>query len=359
MLRGLAAVSVFLHHLLPHYKAANGSLKFFINISHWGFIGVDLFFVISGFVISSSIFTKERNLHGASIFLKHRFFRVYSAYLPFVVIAIIILYITEPRRLHDIDLLRSITLTTSDMYKHALPVAWSLSYELYFYSIFGLLFFFNDRVLKITLNILFFIIVIRVLFINIPESSNLSFFFSSALFEFFAGVMIFLHKDRLLNRKLIPISLLIIFSGIFFAVGYNIRSGDMRFLIFGISASFTVILALQLEKNSIFTASGLLTKIGDSSYTLYLSHLLFLSALYFSGLRDYLNMQPQLITEWGFVLFIIASIYISHYLYIYFERPTYRYFLRSDILKTFLTIFANINKQLTKPSGERAKGVRR
>jgi peptidoglycan/LPS O-acetylase OafA/YrhL len=53
-LRGLAAAAVMLHHFVQH-PVFEGSLPWLRELSHYGFVGVPVFFVISGFVIAHSV----------------------------------------------------------------------------------------------------------------------------------------------------------------------------------------------------------------------------------------------------------------------------------------------------------------
>lgn len=57
LLRGIAALYVFLFHTEKWWHIDPAS--FFISLIHYGHTGVDLFFVISGFVISFSIENTE------------------------------------------------------------------------------------------------------------------------------------------------------------------------------------------------------------------------------------------------------------------------------------------------------------
>jgi len=74
---------------------------------------------------------------------------------------------------------------------------------------------------------------------------------------------------------------------------------------------------------------GLLKKIGDSSYTLYLTHTVLLGAFYTLGIRDYLvrKEMPML----GYVLAITFIIIVSMLFYKFIEAPLYRYFKKKLI----------------------------
>ena len=98
---------------------------------------------------------------------------------------------------------------------------------------------------------------------------------------------------------------------------------DKRVLFFTISAASIVMLALQLKKNKLFISPCWLVGLGDSSYSLYLGHALMITAFYQLGLRDVLVSQPQIVTEMGFLAFIVFMLAASHLYYTYIERPIY------------------------------------
>jgi len=133
MLRAVAALLVVFHHALPHYAAMGGKIALISSLSEWGFVGVDIFFVISGFIMAYTTFNKERTFDNAKTFFKHRLFRIYLGYWPFFFVMLLILFVTNPQKISDLDVVGSFFLINVDMFQLVLPISWSLSYELYFY----------------------------------------------------------------------------------------------------------------------------------------------------------------------------------------------------------------------------------
>lgn len=79
-LRALAIIFVFLFH---YYILSGGQPEWLPNIASFGWTGVDLFFVLSGFLISSQLFSQieqGQNISFKPFFLK-RFFRIVPAFL--------------------------------------------------------------------------------------------------------------------------------------------------------------------------------------------------------------------------------------------------------------------------------------
>jgi len=319
MLRGIASLLVVFHHLLPHYLAMGGDLKLIIYISDWGFLGVDIFFIISGFIMAYTTFNKPRNLNSAKIFFKHRLFRIYLAYWVFFVIAISILYITNPLKLESLNIVKSFFLLDVDMYKLVLPISWSLSYELYFYFLFLATFLFSVERLNIIIPIFFITILSLVLLSNYTNILENSFFYSHFILEFFAGVLLYIYKDRVIKIWLLPIIILISIISYYYGVEYELKNGLYRVLSFGTGALTLVWTFLILEEFKIYQANKYFVLLGDASYTIYLSHLVLISLFYFSGLRHLFIFSP--ILGWFFIISIIISLSILYYIKV--EKPIY------------------------------------
>ena len=71
-LRAVAFLSVFLFHLgkIPGYT--RGPAFIYSNVIDWGFLGVDLFFVISGFIITALLLeekARNRIVHRSGLIL--------------------------------------------------------------------------------------------------------------------------------------------------------------------------------------------------------------------------------------------------------------------------------------------------
>ncbi|MCW2120021.1 acyltransferase family protein [Flavobacterium sp. 7A] len=84
-LRALAIFIVFFFH---YFILSGGEPNWLPDYAGFGWTGVDLFFVLSGFLISSQLFLKikqEKKISYKDFFLK-RIFRIIPAYLTVVVI---------------------------------------------------------------------------------------------------------------------------------------------------------------------------------------------------------------------------------------------------------------------------------
>ena len=95
MLRGVAVLSVILFHLVPIEQKYGGSKTMLSALFHYGMFGVDLFFVISGFVMVAVSRGKFKQQKYALSFIYHRASRIYPTYW-FYSILVLIIFFTQP-----------------------------------------------------------------------------------------------------------------------------------------------------------------------------------------------------------------------------------------------------------------------
>src|SRR5664279_2860656 len=149
VLRFFAAVAVVAFHaagIAPDgFKVPDGAVAFALS---YGGSGVDLFFVISGFIIFYATHRFDAS-HGSKLtpagFLRRRVERIVPLYF-FVILAVTILAVTLPATFgtpgwftprHILKSLAFIAFTDGEM--PVVYVGWSLEYEMYFYLAVALL----------------------------------------------------------------------------------------------------------------------------------------------------------------------------------------------------------------------------
>ena len=151
--RGLAALAVAAHHAVLSTEAFIGKVPDVLaKVLGMGYLGVDFFFVLSGFIIMYAHMGDEGALSAVRRYSFKRLVRVFPAYLP-ISIALIALYAWLPGFSASADrsysLLSSLLLIPADG-PPALSVAWTLVHELMFYAVF-LLYFLGKRWLVVGL----------------------------------------------------------------------------------------------------------------------------------------------------------------------------------------------------------------
>jgi exopolysaccharide production protein ExoZ len=140
--RAVAALSVVAHHASMSTADFVGILPHAIgNVLGFGWLGVDFFFVLSGFIIYHTTLTKAAGVQGAKSYAKSRITRIFVPFLP-ISIALMLLYTLLPSlsaSSRDWSVLASLSLLPVG--SPALTVAWTLQHEVVFYAIFALGFF--------------------------------------------------------------------------------------------------------------------------------------------------------------------------------------------------------------------------
>jgi len=141
-LRGVAALLVLIYHALRAYERANwptmGWERFIIAISNdwlnFGKIGVAIFFIVSGFVIPSSL--REEKRHPIMAFLISRFARLYPAYWLSILFALFAYATIADTPFSISTILANFTMLQQFFGIHnIIDVYWTLQIEIIFYGL--------------------------------------------------------------------------------------------------------------------------------------------------------------------------------------------------------------------------------
>jgi peptidoglycan/LPS O-acetylase OafA/YrhL len=157
-LRGLAAISVVLFHFTSGYgnvvKPHTPRLTYTFN---YGYLGVELFFVISGFVILMTL-EKSKSLVDFAV---SRFARLYPPYIACGCITAVFIYLVgfNPQHITAKDGLIGLVMMSELTARPALdPSYWSLTYEVIFY-IFAVLVYLSLEVRRIEIPCLIWLAI--------------------------------------------------------------------------------------------------------------------------------------------------------------------------------------------------------
>ncbi|MBB3938913.1 exopolysaccharide production protein ExoZ [Novosphingobium fluoreni] len=317
-LRALAALMVVLHHALTPARGLNlPELRLdFLSA------GVDLFFVISGFIIYTSQAGKDDQ---PSSFAWRRFLRVVPLYW-IATIALIVLHfvagLASDMNLTAYHIVASFLLIPHFSPSHPghiwplLIPGWSLFYEIYFYFLFSLAMKVDKRRAPIiTASVLIFLVIAGV--IIQPKNAIAITFTNPRLLEFFFGLGLgYLARKAWVPEcfaVLLPIGLVLLCASEPLSLPRIVSWGGASLLI--------VAGAVAMEKR---TPATRLMLLGDSSYSLYLSHLIVLSIARELWRRIVPAMNSNLSTL--IFIFVCMSLSVGAGLLVYFyvERPLLR-----------------------------------
>lgn len=330
VLRGIASTLVLLFHVNEN-MLVEFNVIFFRNIFKFGSSGVDLFFVLSGFIIA---YTNKSHIHIKKnwvSYIKKRIIRIYPIYWVVILFFLgIQLLLPEFYKTGFSFTLYNIFSTLFLFPNHFMVngVSWSLSYELFFYLMFISLFFFKKKAILWS----FIAYTVCLFFFNFflfQGSSYLSvweFIFSPMNLEFIGGVIIgniygkisLIQGKRLLS---IGIILFVISASLVNAGIFIFGSSIDRVIFFGWS-SFLIVLGIVAIETKITIEKRKINKLvllGDASYSLYLIHLPILVAAFkiykFFDAFAYLNVT--LFACFVSILIVLSGIFF----YIYIEKP--------------------------------------
>lgn len=187
--RAIAALMVVLHHAdqaTAHFSST-AQPRLFI----WGQYGVDFFFVLSGFIIYYTCKNDPLGSRAASHYAAKRFTRIYLPYLPVALawVALLVVFQGGDAAQRSWDIWATLTLLPMEK-ASALTVAWTLTYEIVFYTFF--LLFYVSRPLFRTVAVIwvFALLAVAIGLIERPASSPvLNVLLNPIVLLFFCGVV--------------------------------------------------------------------------------------------------------------------------------------------------------------------------
>ncbi|MCE0522570.1 MAG: acyltransferase [Methylacidiphilales bacterium] len=285
-LRGIAALLVVWGHLkFPMADLCPGAESNPLVQTAHGAIGVDLFFIISGYVICLTACKR----HGRALdFFLARVARVSPLYLAAFLPALLWKDHASGAHLSLHSIWNGIfylpIFDWEDYTEPPVGVGWTLSFEMWFYVAFALLLLiWRPAKVALFLPVLFFIGAPLMIFYHgawyFPR-----FLFHPFVLEFAMGCVIFHLQKRMVGW----IPWLLLAGGIFCALAFTRHTGYLgwhevllssrmdlawlRVLLWGVPSAFIVAGLVGLERNHDYVLPRLLVWLGGISYSLYLTH---------------------------------------------------------------------------------------
>lgn len=331
-LRGIAVVAVVLAHSMGLERDFFPTPHILPSLLGLGCSSVDLFFVISGFVMFFINRNNFEDYRACGRFIYNRASRVYPVYWIFTILLLIC---------HQFILHKPVNLTSAYIWKSLLLLpqngipflgpAWTLVHEMYFYIVITFFLLFPEKkILKFFTGWTLLIVMGNIFFHYNPKclTASLAIVFNPLTFEFIGGCLIgyLVCKNIKFNTYLLGVIAFLLFL-VGCIVCYKYVSDPTpgiiafewrRFFCFGIP-SFFILYAIVLFENEHKIMPLFLRNIGDWSYSIYLSHVLVLSAAV--KLFEKLHTQ-NIYLHCCFIIFaFIATLVVGKYSYQFLEKP--------------------------------------
>lgn len=328
-LRAVAAFIVVLYHTAYHYFAVVdfSTTNIFSIVKNFGYVGVDSFFVTSGYVIWVST-RNVSNFVGIMSFVYGRLTRIYFGYWPYFFILLIITYLFSRELLNTVDIVGSFFLTQKALNKILITVSWTLTYELYFYLCFSFLLFLPRRKIIYVLYFLGIVIVAVQLFgifilgaylrNNFPTTHIIfTFYMSPFCLEFIAGCLIAFYFE---NKQVNNLMAVFVAAFLFFALAMFYQANidglldqgyyyPQRVILLGSMSVFILVGLIELERRGVILFPNFSKLVGEASYSMYLSHTIILYVLYGIGVRTAIKEFGK---YQGFLMILVVLLIVGY-----------------------------------------------
>jgi peptidoglycan/LPS O-acetylase OafA/YrhL len=292
MLRAVAATLVVFFHMcnaVLRFPDMPSHIRDFYSIGPWGACGVDIFFVISGFIMFYITAAQPGGVGAARHFLWRRVLRIYPLYLaaagswmlfhlagvflaaksfaPSYVIASFALFPTLGDGTSQAE--------GAPLSTFLLP-GWTLVFEMYFYIVFALALILWNGKHKFAAAILVFLIA-ETLAQAMPESGLRELMTSPLILEFLMGMgaaWLFLRFGKKIEGAPLFIAGIVL---MLLTIRFNMTYG-LRAYIWG-PCAFLIVTGASVARVPHNAATKLLGYLGDASYSIYCSHIFVAFAL--------------------------------------------------------------------------------
>ena len=325
LLRGIAALLVVVHHSLEESRALAPHIapKWLILT---GACGVDIFFVISGFIIYNVTYGRSKtNPESPPVFLLKRFLRIFPLYWICLAATLALWssgYFYKSMQMDFPRFAGAIFLLPFRL--PVIDVAWTLVYEMYFYYIFAITLAWRNAALSVFGTTA---VIVAAVFASrfLPEGQWKNVLANPIALEFAFGVVLshFMSRPALRARW---VRLAWIPGALLFALAAAVTPSDgtaglqpsFRFFAWGVPALLVTasFIAIPFAKTWL---TRLFLPVGNASYSLYLTHPFFMISFAYL-LKGHLGRSPALALPLVFAV-VAASVAFGLLAHYGIERP--------------------------------------
>lgn len=357
-IRGIGAIIVALVHFEPHLSMALAGDKTTFKFFHYfGYVFVDLFFMISGFVIWLTTYRLniQNRLDNTVDFLIKRCTRIYLPYIPILLVTLLAFMLFAKQYQTDtIGIIKMIFLYPYQ--NHILPMSWTLSYEMLFYLLFALLIFICASLrMRVILTFVYLLIVLSfnlytfffldtnhygallTLFPNTDSTTlfALSYIVSPYMMEFCIGVFLaayYFSRPLFSQKKWICIFKYLLYVTIvlahiyFYKIGVELQTKEFErvAILAPILGALMYILLCEEVQYPDKKPNAFLIESGNASYLLYLVHFTVLYGVIFLHLSEQKSIMNFFIIVFIFISMVLLSIVASKHI----EIPMYQWVVK-------------------------------
>nr|WP_145546204.1 acyltransferase [Variovorax boronicumulans] len=314
-LRAVAALMVVVHHARHYYGDVSGWPIF-------GSAGVDIFFIISGFIMvhaTRQLETDGGRLQAATDFLVRRLIRIVPLY--WLALAFQDRYLVRSG-VADISLLQDFLFLPRFNPMHggdilpSLIVGWTLNFEMFFYVVFALAILFGQRK-HLALVLMLLVLVVAGQVLDVEKSAVLRVWTSGLLGEFALGMGVYIfvnHRHWAPSATVASIGLIAGFMALALPNG-----AVPRLLADGIPAALIVWSGVHVGRA--MPRWRLWALLGDASYSIYLVHVFTLPYCYRLFNHLHLAEPTPLNVAIALTFSTVASAAVGVVVYRLIEKP--------------------------------------
>ncbi len=319
LLRAVAVILVVFSHIRHKQDVAAPLGTQWLDWFSIGEYGVDIFFVISGFIIAYISPEGRRNALEVLNFMMRRIIRIMPLYYTVTLIALAV-WLVRPEMVNSSAPEMTVILPSFFLWptegRFLFQTGWTLSYEMYFYFLFGLTLFLGALQYRVLASYLALSILAGVLLEF--RQPVLALVTNHHLAEFLAGYVFFRLASGQIGQQ-VGLGLGLIAAGTALIISHILMPGSVLAPLYhwGIPAMMLVFGFLLSEGT--FKIPALLLKTGDSSYSIYLTHALVLPVL----TKAWYMFAPQTAaSNFGFIIYALASTLVIGFIsYRFYETP--------------------------------------
>lgn len=288
--RALAALVVLLLHAANAMRVEHFSGHYGMgNIFDFGYVGVDFFFVLSGFIITYVHFAEIGRPTMIGRYLWRRFSRIFPIYwfmLLFVILVNTLSRVATGKapgfEIGVSDIAGTIFLLMGEGEPKYVGVAWSLQYEVVFYVAFCALLIHAKAGALLFFTWGAYLLLHAAGWVSPDLPFNLS---NPHCFQFLAGVGVGVlarrHPLVLAVAPALWLAFLIFVAATLFEVyGPFERHSAVGRIVLGLAAALMLATLVSLERQHSLKTPQWLARMGAVSYTIYLGHIIFINMTY-------------------------------------------------------------------------------